>query len=206
MRRTRNTGHLRNTIGARSQAAVLAEIRNHVFSILSVSFGVAAIAMILGSTFSSNGRISGENLVVLEIQMLPGFYMKPITFFTFALFLSFAFGLYTPGTRQLFLSAPVAILRTVFIGAWLVAMGSGFEIVYHIVLWSAALSLQGLFNPDIINNPFPTSVNATPINVVFASKIVVAIFFMALFLIDYVHRIDRVKQERALTARLTNTR
>jgi hypothetical protein len=85
-------------------------------------------------------------------------------------------------------------------------MGSGFEILYHIVLWSAALSVQGLVNPDLVTNPFPISVNPTPINVVFASKMVVAIFFMAVFLIDYVHRIDRIKQERILTARLSTTR
>jgi len=40
------------------------------------------------------------------------------------------------------------------------------------------------------------SVNPTPVNVVFAAKIVVAIFFMSLFLIDYIRRIDRIKRER----------
>lgn len=132
--------------------------------------------------------------------------MKPITFFTFALFLSFGFGLYTPWTRQLFLSAPSAVLRIVFICAWLVAMGSGFEILYHVVLWSAALAVQGSVQPDLIPNPFPLSVNPAPINVVFASKLVVTIFFMAIFLIDYVHRIDRTKHDRALAARLRMTR
>ena len=203
--RQRNPGHSSRTMEA-SSLAILSEIRNNLFPILSITFGVAAVGMILGATYASGSRISGEDLVLIEIQILPGFYMKPITFFTFALFLSFAFGLYTPATRQLFLSAPASVLRIVFICAWLVAMGSGFEILYHIVLWSAALSLQGSVNPDIVYNPFPISVNPTPINIVFAAKMVVAIFFMALFLIDYVHRIDRIKQERALTARLSHIR
>jgi hypothetical protein len=86
--------------------------------------------------------------------------------------------------------------------AWLVAMASGFEVVYHIVIWSASLAVQGLSNPDIIVNPFPVSVNPTPVNVVFAAKIVVAIFFMSLFLIDYVRRIDRIRRERELDLRL----
>jgi len=162
--------------------------------------------MILGATLGSGGRILGEDMVLTEIPILPGFYMKPITFFTFALFLSFAFGLYTPQTRQMFIAAPPSVLRIVFICSWLVAMGSGFEVLYHVVLWSAALAVQGLANPDLITNPFPLSVNPTPINIVFASKMVITILFMALFLIDYVHRIDRIKQERALTARITNPR
>lgn len=205
MKRGRNFTHFKGITGIES-AALLTEIRKHLFAILSASFGVAAVAMILGSTYASTGRISGEDLVLIEVQILPGFYMKPVTFFTFALFLSFAFGLYSPSTRQLFLSAPATVLRIVFICAWLVAMGSGFEIIYHIVLWSAALAVQGWVNPDTATNPFPVSANPTPINVVFAAKIVVAIFFMALFLIDYVHRIDRIKQERALTARLSHIR
>jgi len=181
---------------------ILRHVKANIFTILSASFGVASVAMILGATFAPTGLISGENLVMIEVQVLPGVYMKPITFFTFSMFLSFGFGLYSPQTRQAFLTMKAGILRFVYICAWLVAMGSGFEIVYHIVIWSASLAVQGLTNPDIIVNPFPVSVNPAPINVVFASKIVVAIFFMSIFLIDYIHRIDRTRHERELAKRL----
>jgi len=174
--------------------------------LLSGAFGIAAIAMILGATLVPSGQISGEKLVVLEVQVLPGFYMKPITFFQFSLFLAFAFGLYSPQTRQVFLTMRPSVLRAVYILAWLIAMGSAFEIVYSIVIWSAALAIQGLSNPDIIANIFPISVNPAPINVVFASKIIVAIFFMSIFLIDYVHRMDRVRREKALTEQLKRAR
>lgn len=157
--------------------------------------------MILGATLAPTGQIGGESLVLIEVQILPGFYMKPVTFFTFALFLSFGFGLYTPQTRQRFLNARPSILRAVYVLAWLIAMGSAFEIVYHIVIWSAALALQGVTNPDIIYSQFPISVNPTPMNVVFASKMVVTIFFMSLFLMDYIRRIDRIRQERELIQR-----
>jgi hypothetical protein len=160
--------------------------------------------MLLGSTYAPIGGISGENLVLIEVQVLPGFYMKPITFFTFALFLSFAFGLYAPPTRQRFLTVSAGVLRTVYIVAWLIAMGSAFEIGYNLVLWSAALAVQGAINPDIVYNPFPLSANPTPINVVFAAKIIVAIFFMAIFLIDYVRRIDRIKQDTLLSGRMNH--
>ena len=164
------------------------------------------MAMILAATLTPAGTIVGESMVMIEVQVLPGFFMKPITFFQFSMFLSFAFGLYTPLTRQRMLSARPSILRTVYIGAWLVAMGSAFEIIYQMVLWSAALAVQGLANPDVVSNPFPVSVNPTPINVVFASKVIVAIFFMSVFLIDYIHRIDRTKRETVLLERLTRNR
>jgi len=185
--------------------SLLSQIRTHAFSILSVGFGIASLAMILASTLTPTGQFIGENLVLTEVQVLPGLYMKPITFFQFSLFLSFAFGLYTPITRRRFLSARACVLRTVYILAWLIAMGSGFEILYHIVIWSAALAVQGVSNPDVVVNLFPISVNPAPINVVFASKIVVAIFFMALFLIDYVHRIDRLRQQREFANRATSS-
>jgi hypothetical protein len=199
-----SSADFKSSAPATARLSILHQVRDHAFSILSLAFGVAALAMLLGSTYAPIGSISGENLVLIEVQVLPGFYMKPITFFTFSLFLCFGFGLYTPQTRQLFLRASAGVLRTVYIGAWLVAMGSAFEILYSVVLWSAALAVQGAVNPDIVYNPFPLSANPTPINVVFSSKIIVAIFFMSLFLIDYVHRVDRIRQESSRSTRLTH--
>ena len=198
--------HAKEAPALKLARSVIEFAKANSFSILSIGFGVAAITMILGATLTPAGQIVGESMVMIEVQVLPGFYMKPITFFQFSMFLSFAFGLYTPLTRQRMMSTRPSILRTVYIGAWLVAMGSGFEIIYQMVLWSAALAVQGLANPDVISNPFPVSVNPTPINVVFASKVIVAIFFMSIFLIDYIHRIDRTRRETVLLERLTRNR
>ena len=192
----------RGTRAAKPVLVILAYLKANAFSILSIGFGIAAISMILGATLTPAGQIIGESMVLIEVQVLPGFYMKPITFFQFSMFLSFAFGLYTPVTRRRMMMARPSVLRTAYIGAWLVAMGTGFEIIYQMVLWSAALAVQGLANPDVISNPFPVSVNPTPINVVFASKVIVAMFFMSLFLIDCIHRIDRRRDEVALLERL----
>ena len=181
-------------------------MRANIFSILSIAFGVAAISMIIGATLTPAGQIIGESLVLIEVEVLPGFFMKPITFFQFSMFLSFAFGLYSPVTRRRMMNARPSLLRTLYIGAWLVAMGSAYEIIYQVVLWSAALAVQGLANPDVISNPFPVSVNPTPINVVFASKVIVAMFFMSLFLIDYIHRIDRRRSEEALLEKAVTRR
>jgi hypothetical protein len=83
------------------------------------------------------------------------------------------------------------VLRTVYLVAWLIALGSGFEVMYHIVLWSASLAAEGFTNPDTVVNPWPR--NPYPLNIVYAAKIVVLIFVMALFLIDYIHRVDRAR-------------
>jgi len=197
----------RKTLTARSpKPTVSSYFKANMFYILSIGFGVAAISMILGATLTPTGQIIGESMVLIEVQVLPGFFMKPITFFQFSMFLSFAFGLYSPVTRRRLMTARPGLLRTMYIGAWLVAMGSAFEIIYQMVLWSAALAVQGLANPDVIANPFPISVNPTPINVVFASKVIVAIFFMSAFLIDYIHRIDRRRNEEALLEKLASKR
>jgi len=91
---------------------------------------------------------------------------------------------------------PSLVRSIVYVSAWLFAMGSGFEIVYHIVLWSAALAVQGLQNPDVIVNPWPN--NPYPINVVFSGKLVVLIFALSCFTIDYVRRIEREKEREEL--------
>jgi len=176
--------------------------KRHIFSILSLLFGLAALAVVLGPTLASTPPyVVGENLVVKEITLFPGFYMKPITFFQYSFFLCFAFALYTPYVRGWFMHVRIGILRGVYIVAWLIALGSGFEVMYHIVLWSASLAAEGLSNPDMVVNPWPR--NPYPLNIVYAAKIVVLIFVLALFLIDYVNRIDRARmtQRTVETAR-----
>jgi hypothetical protein len=162
------------------------------FSVLSLLFGLAALTVILASTISSAPPyIVGENLVVKEVQVLPGFYMKPITVFQYSFFLCFAFALYTSYVRAWFMHVGLGILRGIYVVAWFVALASGFEVMYHIVLWSASLAAEGFSNPDMVVNPWPR--NPYPLNIVYAAKIVVLIFAIALFLIDYIHRIDRAR-------------
>jgi len=157
---------------------------------LSWLSGIGAVAVLLGNTLrSSPPYVVGDALVSAEVYILPWIYMKPMTLFTFLFFLSYAFGLSSTSTRERFARMPARVRNAVNVLAWLFAMGSGFEIVYHIVLWSAALAVQGLQNPDIIVNPWPN--NPYPINVVFSSKLVVLIFAASCFTINYIGRIER---------------
>ena len=169
----------------------------YLMTSLSWLSGVAAIAVLLANTLkAAPPYVVGDALVSMEVYVLPGIYMKPMTLFCFLFFLSYAFGLNSASTRGRFIEMPSWGISVVYISAWLFAMGSGFEIVYHIVLWSAALAVQGLQNPDVIVNPWPN--NPYPINVVFSSKLVVLIFALSCFTIDYVRRIEGDKERDKL--------
>ncbi|MGC8961147.1 MAG: hypothetical protein ACP5K1_01715 [Candidatus Bathyarchaeia archaeon] len=161
--------------------------------VLSVFFGGIALASVSAAAFTSTPPyVVGENLVLMEIHLFPGFYLKPITLFTYSFFLMFAFGLYSPPTLRRVRGLPPTALRFFYVIAWFTALASGFELVYHIVLWSAALSVQGLQNPDIVVNVWPQ--NEFPINVVFSSKLVFMIFIISLMVIDYLRRVGGLSQ------------
>lgn len=174
----------------------------YLMTALSWLSGAGAIAVLLANTLkTSPPYVVGDALVSKEVYILPWIYMKPMTLFTFLFFLSYAFGLNSMSTRRRFAEMPSAARRIVYVSSWLFAMGSGFEIVYHIVLWSAALAVQGLQNPDVIVNPWPN--NPYPINVVFSAKLVVLIFALSCFTIDYVRRIERDKERQELRRQIS---
>jgi hypothetical protein len=174
----------------------LIKLYHYAPTVLSIFFGCIAIAALIAGTFEAfPPYVVGENLILVEIHILPGFYLKPMTLFTYSFFLAFAFGLYTPNTLRRAKKLRPEVRRFIYIIACFLVMASGFEIIYHIVLWSAALAYQGLLNPDIIVNPWPQ--NRFPINVVFAAKLVVMIFSISIFVIDYLNRIEKTQRKQA---------
>ena len=165
-----------------------------VNNILSITLGLLAITVLLSYSLKPTAPyVVGENLVLAEIY-LPGFVIKPITLFTYLFFVSYAFGLSSPISKARFLRMGDHLFELLYVAAWFFVMMSGFEVIYQIVLWSAGLAVQGLQNPDIIVNWWPA--NPYAIKVVFAAKLVVLIFAMACFSVDYLRRI-RTLRERA---------
>lgn len=165
-------------------------ITGQIYSLLSWIFGTTAVlVLVIYAVRTTFPYIVGDNLVLVQVEVVPGIYMKPITIFMFSFFLWFVFGLYTPSSIRRFEQMLPDVRRILYSIAWLGVLASGFEIIYHIVVWTAALSVQGLQNPDIIVNPWPLR-NMTPINIVFATKIVFLIFVMSCFIIDYIKTID----------------
>jgi hypothetical protein len=165
-------------------------VTSQIYSLLSWIFGTTAVlVLIIYAVRTTFPYIVGDNLVLVQVEVVPGIYMKPITIFMFSFFLWFIFGLYTPSSIKRFEQMLPDVRRILYSLAWLGVLASGFEIIYHIVVWTAALSVQGLQNPDIIVNPWPLR-NMTPINIVFATKLVFLIFVMCCFIIDYIKMID----------------
>jgi len=164
-----------------------------VMNVLSVIFGILAIAVLAAYSFSLNAPyIIGENLVDAEVNLVL-FQFKPITLFTYFFFLSFAFGLNSPISKRRLLSIGDQFFESLYVISWFFVMLSGFEVLYQIVLWAAGLSVQGLQNPDIIVNWWPA--NPYAINVVFAAKLVVLIFATSCFSVDYLRRIRTAREK-----------
>ena len=172
----------------------LSMIPRDINNILSIAFGLVAVTVLLAySVRVTAPYVVGENLVLAEIY-LPGFYVKPITLFTYMFFLCYAFGLSSSISKARFLRMDKRIFEALYVLAWFFVMLSGFEVLYQIVLWSAGLAVQGLQNPDIIVNWWPA--NPYAINVVFSAKLVVLIFAMSCFSVDYLRRM-RTAREKA---------
>ena len=162
-------------------------------NILSIAFGLLAFTVLLSYSLKPTAPyVVGENLVLAEIY-LPGFIIKPITLFTYLFFVSFAFGLSSPISKARFLRMGDHLFELLYVVAWFFVMMSGFEVIYQIVLWSAGLAVQGLQNPDIIVNWWPA--NPYAINVVFAAKLIVLIFAMSCFSVDYLSRMRTLREK-----------
>ena len=167
-------------------------------NILSIAFGLLAITVLLSYSVKVTAPyVVGENLVLAEVY-LPGFIVKPITLFTYLFFVSFAFGLSSPISKSRFLRMGENLFEVLYVLGWFFVMMSGFEVMYQIVLWSAGLAVQGLQNPDIIVNWWPA--NPYAINVVFAAKLVVLIFAMACFSVDYMRRMRTLREKAQPTS------
>ena len=136
--------------------------------------------------------VIGENLVLAEVNLII-IQVKPITLFTYLFFVSFGFGLNSSISKERFLRMGDQLFESLYVLAWFFVMMSGFEVMYQIVLWSAGLSVQGLQNPDIIVNWWPA--NPYAINVVFAAKLVVLIFAMSCFAVDYLKRMRNLRDK-----------
>jgi hypothetical protein len=161
-------------------------------NILSILFGFLAISVLASYTIRATAPyVIGENLVISEVD-LGLFQLKPITLFMYLFFLSYGFGLNSPISKQRLLRIGDQAFESLYVLAWLFVMLTGFEVLYNGVLWAAGLSVQGLQNPDIIVNWWPA--NPYAINVVFATKLVVLIFAVSCFSVDYMRRMRTIRE------------
>ena len=161
-------------------------------NVFSIGFGVASITVLMFYVIRATAPyVIGQSLVSAEIN-LGILQIKPITLFMYLTFLSYALGLNSPISRERLVGIGDQKFESLYVVAWFFVLVSGFEVLYQIVLWSASLTVQGVQNPDIIVNWWPA--NPYAINVVFASKLIVLIFAISCFSVDYMRRVRNTRE------------
>ncbi len=183
-----------------TQFRVLVEKRP--WSILSWASGLAAMAFIsyyalqipLGNTSI------GAQFVLSEWpdpSISPYFYAKPITWFSYLSFLYWAFGL--EAFRSRFLNMSYKVRRFLFVGTAFIGFGAFYEIFFNFTIWAALLELcpgSPICNPDLLVNQFPNL--RTPLNLVFATKVVTTVFGLSVYSLWFLHKVDRDLERKAL--------
>lgn len=178
-------------------------IQRRPWSILSWGSGIIALAFIGYYGILSLGNPSvniGAQFVLTEFpspSISPYFYGKPITWFSYAAFLYWAAGL--EAQKSHFLNYSDRTRRVMFIGTALVGFGAFYEIFYNFMIWSALEVLTqnctpSPCNPDYIASHFPALSN--PLNLVFATKVVVLVFGLSVYSLWFLYRIEKETERR----------
>ncbi len=191
----------------RSTTEIRGLIERRPWSILSWSSGIMAITFIAYFGILSLGNpagVIGAQFVLAEWpdpKISPYFYAKPITWFGYASFLYWTFGLEAQKAR--FLKFSERTRRFLSIVTACIAFGAFYEIFFNFMLWSALEVLTNNCiptppcNPDTLFNSFPLLRN--PINLVFATKVVTLVFGLSIYSLWFLHRVDKETERRNQT-------
>jgi hypothetical protein len=187
----------------------LAEIRSFIerrpWSIISWSAGLTAMAFIIyyGLQATTNPQI-GIQFVSAEWPDPAIFplYAKPITWFAYFSFVYWAAGL--EANKDHFLKLSPRARNMLFLGTALVAFASFYEIFYNFMVWLALEVLTTSTtckpfpcNPDQVASIFDLK---SPLNLVFATKIVTTAFGLSMYSLWFLHRVDAETERRNQTA------
>lgn len=168
---------------------------------MSWSSGIIALAFIAyyGLMALSNPPANiGQQFVLAEFPpqwISPWLFAKPITWFSYASFLYWAFGL--EAQRKHFLNFKEGTRRFLFAITAVIAFGAFYEIFFNFMLWGALEAVTAGGNPDLLNNIYPDLRN--PLNLTFATKVVTLVFSMSVYSLYYLHRIDKEIEKRSPT-------
>ena len=119
----------------------------------------------------------GENLVDIEWP-LP-YFAKPVTYLSFSL-VAFWYSI-THIYHKKFVEISQLKRSFLIFFSLIVAFGSGYEVLYNFTVWGALMSAEafsGILNPDFLNIAYPNP--KTPWNLVFATKLFIALFVISL--------------------------
>jgi len=192
----------------RKPGQVLSQFRSFIerrpWSIVSWTAGLTALAFIVyyGLQATTNPQI-GIQFVSAEWpdpSIFP-LYAKPITWFAYFSFVYWAAGL--ESNKEHFLRLSARARNMLFLVTALVAFASFYEIFYNFMVW---LALEVLTtncipypcNPDKVASIFDLN---SPLNLVFATKIVTTAFGLSMYSLWFLHRVD-METERQNQAKM----
>src|SRR4029077_2691689 len=171
------------------------------------SAGLTALAFIVyyGLQATTNPQI-GIQFVSAEWpdpSIFP-LYAKPITWFAYFSFVYWAAGL--ESNKEHFLRLSSRTRNMLFLVTALVAFASFYEIFYNFMVW---LALEVLTtncipypcNPDKVASIFDLK---SPLNLVFATKIVTTAFGLSMYSLWFLHRVDVETERRNRATKMVN--
>jgi hypothetical protein len=176
------------------------------WSVLSWASGIIALTFIgyYGILVIGNPpSVIGQQFVLTEFpppSISPWFFAKPITWFSYASFLYWAFGL--EAQKKHFLRFSEGTRRFMFVITAVIAFGAFYEIFFNFMLWSALEVLANNCgaigcNPDLLFNSFPSLRN--PLSLTFATKVVTLVFALSIYSLYFLHRVDKEIDKRSPT-------
>jgi hypothetical protein len=140
--------------------------------------------------------VYGEQFIMNEWAPIPFIQFKPITLIFVFIFLFYAFLIQHFEYKLAVLNHDVRLF--LFIIAFLMTVGSLYELFFNFTLWGALMSTTGVSNPDILINRFPNP--ETAVSLVYASKLVILIFAMSSYSVFFLHRLDMALHFRSKRA------
>src|SRR6266568_6075183 len=184
-------------------------IERRPWSVLSWSAGLSALAFIvfygLQATINSQVGIQFVQSEWPDPSIFPYFYAKPITWFAYFSFVYWAAGL--ESNKEHFLQLSPRVRNMLFLATALVAFASFYEIFYNFMVWLAleVLTTNCLpfpCNPDKVASIFDLK---SPLNLVFATKIVTTAFGLSMYSLWFLHRVDVETERRNRTTTTVDT-
>jgi hypothetical protein len=156
--------------------------------------GIIALALALYCIrLYPSPTVYGEQFILNEWAPIPFIQFKPITLIFVFVFLFYAFLVQHFENKIAKLSRDIQLF--LFIVAFLMTVGSFYELFFNFTLWGALMSTTGVSNPDILVNRFPNP--ETAVSLVYASKLVILIFAMSSYSVFFLHRLDMARHFRS---------
>jgi hypothetical protein len=148
------------------------------------AYGFATSAL-----FASGGVLDiGQTLVNPDFPF--PFFAKPVTYLSIACVTFFYTGLRLWQNKVAQWSH--LLLATLQLLAMVVAFASAYEILYNFMLWGSFFSIQ-LFYNNAANPNFLSSPGPTPWNLVFATKMFLALFAISAYSVYFLRRVHEVR-------------